>query len=114
MDLLNVLLSTTPWANAGGAIGAGLAAIGAGIGTALRKLFGEARAVRGEEAAVEGALILRKARAAIEAETGRPVTQAQARQLLDAYEANLMQLGFTQDARGQWRRERTTIERILG
>jgi F-type H+-transporting ATPase subunit c len=32
MDLLNVLLSTTAWANAGGALGAGLAAIGAGIG----------------------------------------------------------------------------------
>jgi F-type H+-transporting ATPase subunit c len=32
MDLLNVLLSEVPWANAGGAIGAGLAAIGAGIG----------------------------------------------------------------------------------
>lgn len=32
MDLLNVILSTTPWANAGGAIGAGLGAIGAGIG----------------------------------------------------------------------------------
>ena len=32
MDLLNVFLSTTPWANAGGAIGAGLAAVGAGIG----------------------------------------------------------------------------------
>lgn len=32
MSLLTVLLSTTPWANAGGAIGAGLAAIGAGIG----------------------------------------------------------------------------------
>jgi F-type H+-transporting ATPase subunit c len=32
MDLLNVLLSDTAWANAGGAIGAGLAAIGAGIG----------------------------------------------------------------------------------
>lgn len=31
MDLL-VLLSTTPWANAGGAIGAGLAVVGAGIG----------------------------------------------------------------------------------
>ncbi len=31
MDLL-VLLSTTAWANAGGAIGAGLAAVGAGIG----------------------------------------------------------------------------------
>jgi F-type H+-transporting ATPase subunit c len=32
MDLTTMLLSTTPWANAGGAIGAGLAAIGAGIG----------------------------------------------------------------------------------
>lgn len=32
MSLLFVLLSTVPWANAGGAIGGGLAAIGAGIG----------------------------------------------------------------------------------
>ena len=32
MDLLTVLLSDVAWANAGGAIGAGLAAIGAGIG----------------------------------------------------------------------------------
>jgi F-type H+-transporting ATPase subunit c len=32
MDLLFTLVSTAPWANAGGAIGAGLAAIGAGIG----------------------------------------------------------------------------------
>ena len=32
MDLLFVLLSEVPWANAGGAIGAGLAAIAAGIG----------------------------------------------------------------------------------
>ena len=32
MDLMNVILSTTPFANGGGAIGAGLAAIGAGIG----------------------------------------------------------------------------------
>lgn len=32
MSLLNVLLSTVEWANAGGALGAGLAAIGAGIG----------------------------------------------------------------------------------
>jgi F-type H+-transporting ATPase subunit c len=31
MDVF-VMLSTTPWANAGGAIGAGLAACGAGIG----------------------------------------------------------------------------------
>jgi F-type H+-transporting ATPase subunit c len=32
MDLLNVFLSATAWANAGGAIGAGLGAVGAGIG----------------------------------------------------------------------------------
>ncbi|HUR09761.1 MAG TPA: ATP synthase F0 subunit C [Flavitalea sp.] len=32
MDLLTVLLSDVAWANAGGAIGAGLSAIGAGIG----------------------------------------------------------------------------------
>jgi F-type H+-transporting ATPase subunit c len=31
MDVF-VMLTTTPWANAGGAIGAGLAACGAGIG----------------------------------------------------------------------------------
>lgn len=32
MDLMTVILSAVPNANAGGAIGAGLAAIGAGIG----------------------------------------------------------------------------------
>lgn len=32
MDLLNIMLSQVAWANAGGAIGAGMAAIGAGIG----------------------------------------------------------------------------------
>jgi len=32
MSLLAILLSTVPFANAGGAIGAGIAAIGAGIG----------------------------------------------------------------------------------
>lgn len=32
MNLLTVFLSDVAWANAGGAIGAGLAAIGAGIG----------------------------------------------------------------------------------
>jgi len=32
MDLMNIMLSVVPNANAGGAIGAGLAAIGAGIG----------------------------------------------------------------------------------
>jgi F-type H+-transporting ATPase subunit c len=32
MELLTILLSSVAWANGGGAIGAGLAAIGAGIG----------------------------------------------------------------------------------
>ncbi|MFN2458900.1 MAG: ATP synthase F0 subunit C [Chitinophagaceae bacterium] len=32
MDLLFILLSDVAWANAGGAIGAGLGAVGAGIG----------------------------------------------------------------------------------
>ncbi len=32
MDFLNIMLSEVAWANAGGAIGAGMAAIGAGIG----------------------------------------------------------------------------------
>ena len=32
MSLLTILLSAVAWANAGGAVGAGLAAIGAGIG----------------------------------------------------------------------------------
>ena len=32
MNVVVTLLSTVPWANAGGAIGAGLAAVGAGIG----------------------------------------------------------------------------------
>jgi F-type H+-transporting ATPase subunit c len=32
MDLLMFFLSEIPWANAGGAIGAGLGAVGAGIG----------------------------------------------------------------------------------
>lgn len=110
--------SSAGLATAGGAAVAGVViaglAIGVAIGTALRKLFGEARAVRAEEAAVEGALVLRKARAAVEAELGRPVNQAEARKLFDAYAANLIKLGFTQDARGQWRRERTRVERFLG
>lgn len=92
---------------------AGLA-IGVAIGTALRKLFGEARAVRAEEAAVEGALVLRKARAAVEAEQGRPVSQVQARQMFDAYTAHLQQLGFVQQANGQWHRPRSAVERFLG
>lgn len=96
-----------------GVVIAGLA-IGLAIGTALRKLFGTARAVRAEEAAVEGALVLRKARAAVEAETGRPVTQTQARQMFDAYTVHLQRLGFEQLPNGQWYRPRSAVERFLG
>jgi len=101
----------------GGAAVAGVVigglAIGLAIGTALRKLFGAARAVRAEEAAVEGALVLRKARAKVEQQLGRGLTQLEAQKMFAAYEANLVKLGFTQDANGQWRRERSAIERFL-
>ncbi len=89
-------------------------AVGVAIGTALRRAFGEARAVRAEEAATEGALVLRRARAALEDELGRSLTQPEVQKMFMAYTAQLVQLGFTQDARGQWRRERSAIERILG
>lgn len=105
-------------AGAGGAAVAGVViaglAVGVAIGTALRKVFGAARAVRAEEAAVEGALVLRRARAALEAKLGRSVTSVEARQMFEAYEAQLEKLGFTQDANGQWRRERSAVERFLG
>jgi len=89
-------------------------AVGAAIGTALRKIFGEARAVRAEEAAVEGALVLRRARAALEDELGRALTQPEVKKMFNAYAANLMQLGFVQDTNGQWYRPRSAVERLLG
>lgn len=89
-------------------------AVGVAIGTALRKVFGEARAVRAEEAAVEGALVLRRARAALELELGRSLTSSETRQMFDAYAAQLEQLGFEQQANGQWVRTRSSIERLLG
>jgi hypothetical protein len=92
---------------------AGLA-VGVAIGTGLRKLFGEARAIRAEEAAVEGALLLRRARAKVEQELGRSVTPAEAKKMFAAYEANLVLLGFEQDDNGQWHRPRSAVERLLG
>ena len=89
-------------------------AVGAAIGTGLRKLFGEARAVRAEEAAVQGALILREVRERYEDEVGRPVTPAEAKKMFQSYAANLVQLGFTQQANGQWERKRSGLERLLG
>ena len=89
-------------------------AVGVAIGTALRKLFGTARVVRAEEAAVEGALVLRRARAALEADLGRAVTPTEARQMFEAYEAQLERLGFEQQANGQWVRTPSSIERLLG
>jgi len=70
--------------------------------------------VRAEEAAVEGALILRRARAALEDELGRSLRPAETRQMFDAYTAQLEQLGFEQQANGQWVRTRSSIERLLG
>ena len=89
-------------------------AVGAAIGYGLRKAFGEARAVRAEEAAVEGALVLRQIRERYEAEKGRKVTAAEAKKMFASYAANLEELGFTQDDNGQWRRERGALERLLG
>lgn len=89
-------------------------AVGVLIGTALRKAFGTARAVRAEEAAVAGALTLRNTRAQLEAQLGRPLNQTEARALFNEYAAQLVELGFQQDAKGQWFRPRSTLERILG
>lgn len=89
-------------------------AVGVAIGTALRKVFGEAKAVRAEEAAVEANLILRRSRAALEDELGRPVTAAESRKMFAALEANLVKLGFEQLPNGQWHRPRSAVERFLG
>lgn len=91
----------------------GLAA-GAAIGIALRHFFGEARAIRAEEAAVQGALALRETRADLEAELGRSLTADERKKLFAALEANLVRLGFTRNAVGQWERKRGAVERLLG
>jgi hypothetical protein len=91
----------------------GLAA-GALIGIALRHYFGEARAVRAEEAADAGAKALLETRRTLEARLGRRLTAAEAKKLFRAYEANLAQLGFTQDAGGRWSRQRSGLEKFLG
>jgi hypothetical protein len=79
----------------------------------LRKAFGEAKAIRAEEAQVEGALQLRKARAKLEA-AGHTVTRADLRKMFAAYEAHLMSLGFVQKENGQWHRPRSAVERFFG
>lgn len=111
-------------AGAAGAAGASAAAVagvvigglaaGALIGTGLRLAFGEARAVRAEEAAVEGALVLRRTRAQLEQQLGRRLTSAESRKLSAAYLAQLEELGFRQDTQGRWHRPRSAIERFLG
>mgnify|MGYP003389967185 CR=1 FL=1 len=88
-------------------------AVGAAIGTALRHLFGEARAVRAEETAVQGVLALRQTRQDTEAALGRALTAAERRKMFDAYEAHLRALGFTRTGTG-WHRTRTGLEKLLG
>lgn len=89
-------------------------AVGALIGTGLRLAFGEARAVRAEEAAVEANLQLRRARAEVEDSLGRKVTQAEARAMFNAAEAHLRSLGFEKNSSGQYHRPRSAVERLLG
>lgn len=105
-------------AGASGAAVAGVVigglAVGLLIGTGLRKLFGTARAVRAEEAAVQGALVLRNTRAQLEDQLGRPLNQAETRAMFSEYAAQLEDLGFVQKPNGQWHRPRTFTERLLG
>jgi hypothetical protein len=91
----------------------GLAA-GLIIGTALRHFFGEARAVRAEEAADAGARALLETRRSLESQLQRKLTRAEATKLFNAYQANLIQLGFQQDAGGRWSRKRSGLEKLLG
>jgi len=91
----------------------GLAA-GALIGTLLRRQFGEARAVRAEEAGVQSALVARQVREQLQEQLGRPLTAAERKKLFAAHEAQLAALGFQQDAGGRWSRPRGAIERLLG
>jgi hypothetical protein len=107
-------VATASAATIGGVVIAGLA-VGALIGYGLRQAFGEARAVRAEEAQMQGVLVLRDVRRQIEAKTGKPISRAAARALFEEYEDQLVQLGFTKDpVTGMWRRERSTLERVLG
>ena len=96
-----------------GVVIAGLA-IGAAIGTGLRLAFGEARAVRAEEAATQAALILREQRAILEQQLGRAVNRTEAKKMFAALEANLEDLGFEQNENGMWFRPRSTVEKLLG
>ena len=89
-------------------------ALGAAIGYGLRKIFGEARAVRAEEAADKAAAVLVQTRRDAEGQLGRRLTAPEAKKLFRAYEANLQLLGFTQDEGGRWSRQRTGIEKFLG
>jgi len=59
-------------------------------------------------------LALRQIRQQTEASLGRALTAAERTKMFKAYEANLVELGFTQRPNGQWERKRSTIERLLG
>lgn len=89
-------------------------AVGALIGTGLRLAFGEARAVRAEEAQDEAVRQLHTARRQLEARTGRAVTRQEAGQMWQAVEAHLASLGFVQKDDGSWHRPRSALERLLG
>lgn len=88
-------------------------AVGAAIGTGLRHLFGEARAVRAEEAGVQVMLMLRQVREDTEAQLGRELTTAERKKMFSAAEQQLAALGFKKTATG-WSRPRSAVERFFG
>lgn len=57
--------------------------------------------------------MLRRARAALEQELGRPVTQPEAKRMYLAYAESLRGLGFTEGPPGVFKRERSAVERFL-
>lgn len=107
----------------GGASRAGLAAakvvtvaafgLAAYLGTryVLRKFAGGAK--RKQEAAVAGALALREARAEFQRQTGKPVSQREAREMFDAYAVQLAKLGYTVNAAGVPQYSRSAADRFL-
>jgi hypothetical protein len=67
-------------------------------------------AQRAEEAGVNAALSLRQARADLERQQGKPVTQAQAREMAAAMRTQLVQLGYDPVT---FTRKRSRVENFL-
>lgn len=77
----------------------------------LRKFAGGA--MRKQDAAVQGALALREARAEFKRQTGKEVSQREAREMFDAYAVQLAKLGYTTNAAGVPQYNRSAADRFL-